>query len=137
MPLLCPGRNCWKISDFDRAAFLIDADAYFEAFAEAAERARKTIFLTAWDIDGLISLNSRRPQENLRTFFLRLLRQKPELEIFILNWKFNLAYSDDRELLPLFDSPWQTHPRLHFVWDAAHPIGACHHQKVVVIDDTL
>src|SRR3954451_17628860 len=30
--LFVPGRNCWRIERSPRAAFLVDADAYFKAF---------------------------------------------------------------------------------------------------------
>ena len=45
-----PGRNCWRVEHASRAAFLIDASAYFTAFAQAVENARHTIFIIAWDI---------------------------------------------------------------------------------------
>src|SRR5215213_4310529 len=34
------GRNCWRVEPADRASFLIDGDAYFHAFREAAKQAR-------------------------------------------------------------------------------------------------
>ncbi len=135
--LLSPKRNCWKLAPAVRGRFLVDAAEYFQAFAEAAEGAQRHIIITAWDIDGRILLRPNRPRETLRAFFLRLLREKPDLHIYILNWEFVLLYAKDRELLPMFDGPWREHPRLHFEWDSFHPLGACHHQKVVVIDDTL
>jgi phospholipase D1/2 len=135
------GRNCWRIARASRAAFLVDAAVYYQAFAEAAEKAERSIAILAWDINGLIRLRRRRPEagraQSLREFFLHLLDSKPQLHIYILNWDFPLIYAAERELLPIFDEPWHTHPRLHFVWDASHPVGACHHQKVVVIDDRL
>jgi phospholipase D1/2 len=45
-----PGRNCWRIAPASRAAFLIDASAYFAAFAQAVEQAQRSIFIMAWDI---------------------------------------------------------------------------------------
>src|SRR5688572_4416913 len=123
-PLLSPGRNCWKVARADRANFLIDAAAYYKAFAEVAERAQRLIFLTAWDIDGQIALDPARPKDNLRDFLIRLLKEKPQLHVYILNWKFTPLFTRDREMLPLFDGPWHQHPRLHFEWDSVHPAGA-------------
>jgi phospholipase D1/2 len=135
--LFTEGRNCWSVAPARRVAFLIDADAYYQAFADAAEKAQRSILITAWDINGLIRLRRDRPRENLRQFFFRLLDAKPELQIYILSWDFPLIYAEDRELFPWFDKVWHTHPRLHFLWDDGHPFTACHHQKVVVIDDQL
>src|SRR4051812_26309136 len=135
--ILRENHNCWQLARADRAAFLIDAAAYYEAFVEAAEQATRSIVITAWDIHGGIRLRRDRPDETLRGFFLKLLDQNPKLHVYVLNWDFILAYAPDRETLPWFDAAWHQHPRLHFQWDAHHPVAACHHQKIVVIDDRL
>ncbi|HJR75517.1 MAG TPA: hypothetical protein VJ805_01035, partial [Nitrospiraceae bacterium] len=44
-----PSRNCWRVETADRVAFLIDGDAYFRAFREAAIRARHSIMILGWD----------------------------------------------------------------------------------------
>src|SRR5258708_1466501 len=116
-------RNCWRISPAHRASFLVDAADYFQAFAEAAEKAEHSIVILAWDINGRIRLRRDRPDETLRSLLVRLLDSKPKLHIYILAWDFPLVYADDRELLPAFDTPWHCHPRLHFKWDSQHPIG--------------
>ncbi|MCZ7563465.1 MAG: VTT domain-containing protein [Burkholderiales bacterium] len=38
---------------------------------------------------------------------------------------------------PIYTLGWRTHRRLHFHLDGRHPVGASHHQKIVVIDDAL
>src|SRR5437764_1487270 len=122
--LCSEGRTCWRIAQAHRAALLVDAADYYRAFAEAAEKAERSIVILAWDINGLIRLRREPRQENLRQFFIRLLDSKPGLHIYVLTWDFPLIYSPDRELIPAFDSPWRCHPRLHFQWDRRHPIGA-------------
>ncbi len=47
--LLAVGRNCWRIEHASRAGFVVDADAYFKAFVEAARHARRSILITGWD----------------------------------------------------------------------------------------
>jgi phospholipase D1/2 len=126
-----------RLAQAERVAFLVDAAAYYEAFAKAAENAQRSIYILSWDINGLIRLQRDRPSESLREFFHRILTHQPTLQIYILNWDFPLVYAPNRELLPLFDQRWHTHPRLHFAWDSKYPIAACHHQKIVVIDDRL
>jgi phospholipase D1/2 len=42
-----------------------------------------------------------------------------------------------RGTTPLFLLDWMTSRRLHFRLDSQHPAGACHHQKIMVVDDVL
>ncbi|MGD9338365.1 MAG: VTT domain-containing protein, partial [Syntrophobacterales bacterium] len=43
----------------------------------------------------------------------------------------------DRELFPVIKLDWQVSRRLHFNFDGNHPVGASHHQKIVVVDDAV
>ncbi|MGE3539760.1 MAG: VTT domain-containing protein [Candidatus Tectimicrobiota bacterium] len=136
-----PGRNCWCIVPASRATFLIDAAAYFAAFAEAAENARRSIFILAWDLHSRTRLrpdqpSSRYPDE-LGPFLDALVRERRELHIYVLSWEGNIVYAFEREPLARFRFGWQTHRRLHFRQDSTHPIGASLHQKIVVIDDAI
>ena len=134
-----PGENCWQVTDAKRIAFLIDGESYFRALADACEAAQKTIHIIGWDIDSRIRLrrgdNDR--QENLQQFIERLAQEKPDLNIYILEWDFAMLYSMERELWPRLSLDWQTHERIHFELDDCHPVGASHHQKIVVIDDRV
>jgi len=47
-----PGRNCMAALRASRAAVLVDGDAYFRAFAEAALQAERLIVILAWDFDS-------------------------------------------------------------------------------------
>lgn len=139
--LLTPGRNCWRIERAHRFALLIDADAYFRALRRALVQARHSIFILSWDIDSRMRLiptgaNDGFP-EPLGDFLNALVARRTSLRAYVLNWDFIMLYQLDREWLPVLKLGWKTHPRLEFRLDSAHPAGACHHQKVVVIDDRL
>ncbi|MEN3352421.1 MAG: phospholipase, partial [Betaproteobacteria bacterium] len=41
------------------------------------------------------------------------------------------------EWMPLYKLDWRTHRRLSFRLDDQHPLGASHHQKVVVVDNAV
>lgn len=131
--------NCWQIAEADRVSFLIDGEAYFNALADACEAARNCIFIIGWDVDSRIRL--RRGEgtvgEKLGQFVDRLARTQPDLHIYILEWDFAMLYSLERESLPLFSLGWQTHERVRFMLDDEHPVGASHHQKIVVVDDRV
>ncbi len=135
------GWNCWRRPHAERAAFLIDAAAYFSIVAEAMARARHSIFIIGWDIDSRLRLR-RSPDSDASTpglgeFLNGLARRRPDLHIFILSWDFAVIYLFERELLPVFRFEWLTHPRIRFRMDGQHPRGASQHQKIVVIDDAM
>ena len=66
-----------------------------------------------------------------------LVRRNRKLRIYVLLWNFAMVYAADREIIPLYAHPWRTHRRIHFRLDSSHPLGASHHQKIVVIDDAV
>lgn len=139
--LIRPGKNCWRRENCGRAAFLIDGAAYFSALAATLVRARHAVYIVGWDIDSRIrlvrdgTLDDFPPE--LGPFLDALTRRRKELHIYVLDWDFAMLYSLDREPLPIFKLGWRTHGRLHFRMDAHHPVGASHHQKLVVVDDQL
>jgi phospholipase D1/2 len=137
--IFVPGRNCWTVDEASRVAFLIDGEAYFRAFRAAAAKARHGIMILGWDFDSrirmLIDRESDGFSDRLGEFLHDLLIRRKELHIYVLTWDFHMIYWNEREWwLP---SKLAAHRRLHFVKDAVHPVGASHHQKVVVIDDSL
>ena len=137
--LFAVGRNCWRVVRAERAAFLIDGDAYFRAFRAAAIQAQHSIIILGWDFDSRISmLIDREPDgypDRLGEFLHALLMRRRHLHIHVLTWDFHMIYWKEREWwLP---SKLAAHRRLHFCKDSAHPVGASHHQKAVIIDDAL
>lgn len=139
--VLIPGRNCWRIEHADRLSFLIDGEAYFRAVRAAMIKARHSIFVLGWDIDSRTRLmpqgaNDGYP-EPLGDFLQEIVARRLGLRAYVLSWDFAMLYALDREWLPVFKLGWRTHRRLSFRLDGHHPIGACHHQKVVVVDDKL
>jgi phosphatidylserine/phosphatidylglycerophosphate/cardiolipin synthase-like enzyme/uncharacterized membrane protein YdjX (TVP38/TMEM64 family) len=131
--------NCWRIATAGRAAFLIDADAYFTALRHAIDRARASIFILGWDIDSRVQLNpgTSEPPVTLLAFLNDVLARRPNLRAYALAWDFSVLFALEREPLPTYRFAWNAHPRLSFQLDDAHPFGASHHQKIVVVDDTL
>lgn len=135
------GQNCWRVVSAQRATFLIDGASYFATFAAAVERARKSILIVGWDIDSRIQLIRDDPAPDLPTQLGALLNavvaRRRGLQVHVLGWDFAMLYALDREPLPVFTFGWRTHRRVHFRLDGFHPVGASHHQKIVVIDDAI
>ena len=139
--LLAPGRNCWRIERATRLGFLVDGDEYFGAVRRALARARHSILILGWDIDSRMRLvpdgaNDGLP-EPLGEFLNAIVAREPDLRGYVLSWDFAMLYAMEREWLPIYKLDWRTHKRLTFRLDDQHPIGASHHQKVIVVDDAL
>ena len=63
--LFVPGRNCWRVERAERASFLVDGDAYFHAFRDAAIQARYSIIILGWDFDSRINMLIDRESDGL------------------------------------------------------------------------
>lgn len=139
--ILEEGGTCWRILRAGRVKFLIDGEAYFNAFFRAATRAKKTILIAGWDIDSRIRLFPEQERDgypsNLGDFLLALVGRNRSLQVYVLGWDFSAIYVFSREWLPVFRLPWGKHRRIHFHLDGKHPIGGSQHQKLVVIDDAI
>ncbi|HET6522164.1 MAG TPA: hypothetical protein VFG47_20430, partial [Geminicoccaceae bacterium] len=142
-PVLIEGLTCWRIRRADRAAFLIDGAEYFRHLEAALALARRSILIVGWDIHSRVRLTPQEPRDGgglpdeLGPLLDRLTRTRPGLHVHILIWDWLPLYSIDREKLPWLKLGRWTHRRVRFVLDDNHPPAACHHQKIVVIDDRL
>ena len=135
-----PGRNCWCVERADRFAVLPDGE-YYRRFRDAALRATDTIFILAWDITGATELVPNLPADGhptrLDEFIRYLAKRRPALKINILTWDYGLLFTMERDPFSRWHFGWRMPRNVRFGFDDHHPIGGCHHQKVVVIDDTL
>ncbi len=120
---------------------LVDGDAYFRAARDALRAARRSIFILSWDIDSRMRLvpsgaGDGYPEE-LGEFLHALVAEREGLDAWLLSWDYLPLYAMEREWLPTVKLGWATHRRLHFRLDNQHPLGASHHQKIIVVDDAL
>ena len=95
------GRNCRRVADAGRVAFIVDGDDYFKMFMAAAERARESIIVIAWDFNSNCCLNvecdSKDPRAKLGEYLNDLARRRRGLHIYVLDWDFPMIYAKDRE----------------------------------------
>ena len=66
-----------------------------------------------------------------------LVKKKPDLDVRLLIWKSPLLIAASQGFYPHRAQRWFRKRMVEFRLDSPGPIGACHHQKVVVIDDKL
>ena len=137
--MLDPGRNCWRIERAGRAAVIIDAADYFHHVRKAMLAAKRQILLIGWDFDTRIRLDDADDEapETLGSFISWMARHRPEVAIHILRWDWGAPKLLARGTTALRLLNWARTRQIHFKLDGAHPAGASHHQKIVVIDDNL
>ena len=141
--LLQPGHNLWTLARADRATLLTDAAPYYGALREALRKARHSIHIVGWDIDSrtpLVGPSGRAEDglpETLGPFLSALATRNPGLSVRLLLWDYSVLYAMERELLPVLALRWNTPPNVELCLDDTVPFGASHHQKIVVIDDSL
>ena len=139
--VLDPGRNCDPLARAGRFALLVDGSNYYAALVQSIERARHTVILVGWDLDSRMSLapgpDGKPVVPPLRDFLPAVASRNPDLNIYISTWDFPIALAAARDPALVMRRDPFNHPRVHLTFDSAHPAGASHHQKIVVIDDCL
>ena len=137
--MLDPGRNCWRIARAGRASLIVDACDYFHHARKAMLRAEKQILMIGWDFDTRILLDDSDDQapQTLGSFVSWMSKHRPGVAIYILRWDWGAAKLLARGTTFFRLINWARTPQIHFKLDGAHPAGASHHQKIVVIDDKL
>jgi phosphatidylserine/phosphatidylglycerophosphate/cardiolipin synthase-like enzyme len=139
--LLRPLSNVWRAERADEFAIIIDADDYFAAARAAMRSARKSIFLVGWDFDASITLG--RPGErhegpsHVGDFLLWLTRQNRDLEIRLLLWNPGFLSNWAKLSNLRYLIRWKLHRQITVRLDGNHPVGSSHHQKILVIDDSI
>lgn len=145
--VMAQGETCSTIARADRVALMVDGQEYFAALRSAMLQARRTIVMVGWDLDSQMDLaphlhdgsgiDGDGVPTRLKPLLEFLIERSPELEVWLLLWDFTPLFVRDREPLPTVNLMLTTSARIHVHLDDALPFGACHHQKLVVIDDAL
>ena len=141
--LLDPGHNCRAAKRASHASLLVDGAIYYRALHEAITKASHSIFVLGWDIDSRIELlrGSTAKSNSLPSRFFDLIKGKatgnPNLIVYLNCWDYSIFMAREREAFA--KRHWYRHmPRnVHYCKDSVIPPGACHHQKIVVIDDEV
>lgn len=141
--LFQPGQNCWRVEPATQATLIVDYANYYQAVFEAIRKAKRSIFIVGWDIDSRIEMVRGKDAEGVDcpTVFFDLIqwkaRQTPGIQIYLNKWDYSLFFARERE--PLAGLKWRRHsePNVHYCLDCMLPAAACHHQKIVVIDDEI
>lgn len=144
--LFDPGRNCWKVATAEKYAMVVDGAAYFKALREALIAAERQVMLIGWDFDLEIEMlpgesdsdgNAPDGYPNVVLDFIEaVVDRNPELMIYLLRWTGSALIAPGR-IVPALRLKLVGPDRIKLALDGRHPVGACHHQKIVVVDDRL
>ena len=140
--LLRDGENCPRVARAGRASLLVDMECYFTAAKIAMAAARHSIHLLNWAFEPQTFLEpgpdcSGDENDRIANFLKGLAASKPDLDIRILCWDSSMPVAATQHFFPMADRKAFHGTRVRFVLDNKLPFGACHHQKMIVIDDEL
>lgn len=135
------GENAWRVAQANRFAVLMENEAYFDALAAALKKARRSVTVLGWQFDPRTRLDAEtRPDDRQAEIghLLRLMiKENPDLDVRLLIWRSPLLIAASQGFFPQRAQRWFRKRIADFRLDRPGPLGACHHQKVVVIDDRL
>ncbi|MCK8463175.1 phospholipase D-like domain-containing protein [Aliiroseovarius sp. S1339] len=144
--LFDPSRNCWRVSTADKFELVVDGAAYFTALREALVAAEKQVLLVGWDFDLEIEMlpgesdkDGNAPDgypNKVIDFIEAVVDRNPNLMIYLLRWSGSALIAPGR-MVPALRLKLVGPDRIRLALDGRHPVGACHHQKIVVVDDRL
>jgi phosphatidylserine/phosphatidylglycerophosphate/cardiolipin synthase-like enzyme len=139
--------SIWRFARASRAHVVVDAAAYFDLMQDALLQARQRIFMIGWDFDTRIMLGSGRRWWNLPrrsrfparlgAFIVWLVKRTENLEVRVLKWNFGALRFIFRGTMIVDLWRWMLNRSIDFKFDSALPLGASHHQKIVVLDDRM
>jgi phosphatidylserine/phosphatidylglycerophosphate/cardiolipin synthase-like enzyme len=136
-----PGRNCWRVETANRFAVLMENDAYFAALRSSLDKARRSVVVLGWQFDPRTRLDpeggERGPQGEIGHLLRMLVKSRPDLDVRLLIWKSPLLIAASQGFFPQRAHRWFRKRIVEFRLDTPAALGACHHQKVVVIDDAV
>ena len=140
--VLAPGDTCWRTARAARAAFLIDTEAYFTAVFEALRKARRSVFLIGWGFDPRTRLfpdghDGPDDPDEIGHILVALAKARPDLDIRLLIWRSAFPIAAQQEFFPHRARAFFKGTGVKFRLDDQVPFGACHHQKVLVIDERV
>lgn len=118
-----------------------DAADHFRLVREAVLQAEESVFILGWDIAGGIDLlPGEQPGDGptrLNELLAFVARRRPKLRCYVLIWDYGPVHALERDPFSRLRFRWRMPRRVRFDFDERHPIGASHHQKIVVVDDSL
>ena len=142
MTVLIPGSTCWRVEASHRVALLVDNEPYYAALHAALLAAKRSVHILGWAFDPRTrlvpdGLDGPNDPDEVGRVLVELCRAKPEIDVRILVWKSPFGSMGHQDIRG--HRAKRRFARTPVDFREAHdvPFGACHHQKMVVIDDRV
>lgn len=139
--LLTVGASCWRVETAGRFSVLMENDEYFRALGSSLAKAQRSIVILGWQFDPRTRLDPEsRPDDRTAEIGhqLRVLvKNRPELDVRLLIWNSPILIAASQGFFPHRAQKWFRRRMVEFRLDQPSALGACHHQKVVIIDDAV
>eukprot|EP01133_Synstelium_polycarpum_P014272 gene14272-16846_t len=125
--------------NFNSCQWFINGSSYYAELAKSISKARHEIFITGWWVWPYVILDRSSPADLINTRLDRLLteRAKAGVKVYILMWnETNLGIQlGTKHSMRWFQS---CHPNISVIrHPRMYPLSWSHHQKCVVIDQTI
>ena len=136
------GKNCWRVDRAQRFYCVQDAADYFRLVRQAMLGARQTVFILGWDIRAKLDLlPARNAGPTRRPGSTSCSRSSSgAARSFVATSSSGTTralYTLERDPFSRWRLGWRMPRGVRFGFDDRHPVGASHHQKIVVVDDQL
>ena len=130
----------WRQETAPRAAVFVDMADYLLAARDAMTKARRSIHLLNWAFEATTPFAPEPGSgkaEGFGDFLKDLAAAKPDVDVRLLCWDAALPVAATQSFFPVMDRRAFAGSAVKFKLDAKVPMGACHHQKMIVIDDAV
>lgn len=139
--LLIEGDAIWRTAVAGRLSPLMENDTYFEALSAALEKAEKSVLVLGWQFDPRTRLDPQSPSDERRfeigERLKSMVKQRPDLEVRLLIWRSPILIAASQGFYPHKALKFFNKRMVQLELEGVGLLGACHHQKVVVIDDKV
>lgn len=137
-----PDHSVWRQGVAVRASVFVDVADYLAAAKSAMARARRSIHFLNWSFEPQTRFlptpgRTASRDDEIGVFLKRLAGENRGLDVRILCWKSALPVAATQGFFPLQDRRSFRGSAVKFALDGRLPFGACHHQKMIVIDDAV
>lgn len=140
------GTNCWLTAEASQFSVIIDGEDYFRMLRDVLTKAERLVILVGWDFDfelemlpGESDADGNAPDglpNRMGPFLDALAERRAGLDIYLLKWSGGAMIAPGG-ILPALQIKFLSPDQIHLAFDGRHPIGACHHQKLVSVDDSI
>lgn len=139
---MTPGQTVWRSERTARLSVLVDMAAYFRAAKSAMQQAERSIYFLGWSFDPDARFapdeeGSGPANDRIAAFLRHLACNRPEVDVRLLIWKSALPIAASQNFFPHRARKAFRGSPVRFRLDGALPLGACHHQKALIIDDRV